>query len=313
MLSDYTLVVQTYPQPLPYGSNFRYPETDERESTGGCGFWDVDANWMVNDVLGVVNATVRAAVAAAGGDIVVLELSPLLEGRRLCENTVQQLRAGGITSWTDPAAVDGTEWVNMIYIDTVGTSHFQQESLHPDYWAQLALRNCLRQVWDDGTPRGGTCVRGIGRNALGEPNVVLHDTLERVAPTSGADRFEIAGATEVAAPGVLANDGGTGARVLGAAALADGMGSVAEGDHLRFVLPPDGVTARLVSPPSVGELVLRSNGSFTYTPEPGFDGEVTFTYVPADYYGTGEVTTVVLTVAASAAPTPAMVVPAFTG
>jgi hypothetical protein len=121
--SDYTLVVQDYPQPLPNGSNFRYPETDARQTTGGCGFWNVDANWMVNDVLGVVNATVRAAVARAEADgaIVSLEVSPLLEQRRLCENGVNQLEAGGVTSWTATGAENLTEWVNEIYIDTVDT------------------------------------------------------------------------------------------------------------------------------------------------------------------------------------------------
>ncbi len=28
--------------------------------------------------------------------------------------------------------------------------------LHPNYWAQLALRNCLTQAYNSGTPKGGT-------------------------------------------------------------------------------------------------------------------------------------------------------------
>ena len=312
--SDYTLVVQTYPQPLPYGSNFRYSESGyTRQTTGGCGFWDVDANWMVNDVLGVVNSTVRAAVTAAGGDIVSLELSPLLTGRRLCETGVDQLQAGGVTSWTQAGAVDLTEWVNMIYINTVGTSHFVQESLHPDYWAQLALRNCLTQVWNDGDPRGGTCVRGTGTDADGEPNVSLHDDLVTVAPLSAGDRFDVTGSTYVAAPGVLANDTGTAPLLLGAAGAADGLHAVAEGDDLRLVLAADGVTARLVEPPAHGTLELRSDGSFAYHPNPGFTGEDRFTYVAADYYGTGEPTAVVLAVGSGATPGPAPLVPTFTG
>ncbi|MCD9622349.1 Ig-like domain-containing protein [Rhabdothermincola salaria] len=311
---DYTLVVQTYPQPLPYGSNFRYSESGyTRQTTGGCGFWDTDANWMVNDVLGVVNSTVRAAVAEAGGDIVTLELSPLLTGRRLCETGVDQLQAGGVTSWTQADAVDRTEWVNMIYINTAGTSHFQQESLHPDYWAQLALRNCLTQVWNDGDPRSGTCVRGTGKNADGEPNVILQDQLVTVRPQSSADRFDVVGATDVPAPGVLANDTGTDPVLLGAAGAADGPHAVAEGDDLRLVVPADGITARMVDPPAHGTLELRSDGSFTYRPADGFVGDDRFTYVAADHYGTGEVTTVVLAVGAGATPATAPLVPAFTG
>ncbi len=310
--ADYTLVVQNYPQPLPNGSNFRYPETDARQSTGGCGFWNVDANWIVNDVLGVVNATVRAAVAQSPGEILTLELSPTLEQRRLCEQGVDQLQAGGITSWTDPDAVNLTEWVNEIYIDTVDSEHFQQESLHPDYWAQLALRNCLRQVWNDGAPKSGTCVRGTGLDARGEPNMSLEAPAAPVTPVSSPDRFQIAVPTAtVEAPGVLDNDQGEGVLVPGAAGQADGATMLAEGADLRIVLPPDGITARLLTGPENGALVLRSDGSFTYTPTPGFTGTDTFTYVAADYYGTGAPTTVELIVIGAAAPVTAT--PAFTG
>jgi hypothetical protein len=40
----------------------------------------------------------------------------------------------------------------------------------------------------------------------------------------------------------------------------------------------DALSAILVSPPANGELTLNSDGSFTYTPEPGFVGLITFTY-----------------------------------
>jgi hypothetical protein len=312
---DYTLVVQTYPQPLPYGSNFRYPESGyTRQDTGGCGFWNVDANWMVNGVLGVVNGAVRGAIAEAGGDIVTLSLDPVLDQRRLCENTVEQLQAGGITSWTDAGAVDGTEWVNEIYIDTVDSDHFQQESLHPDYWAQLALRNCLRQVWNDGDPRGGTCVRRDGKNADGEPNVSLEQPLLTVAPIAGADRVDVNGPTEVPAPGVLGNDAAMDATVPGAAHLANGVSTVAEGPDLRFLLPTDGLTAHLVGGPSHGTVELRSDGSFTYVPLEGFAGTDRFTYVAADFHGNSEVATVELVVTRAPTPAPvAAVTPRFTG
>ena len=38
----------------------------------------------------------------------------------------------------------------------------------------MALRNCVRQAYNGGTPRGGTCVRTAnGLNAQGEPNMIL--------------------------------------------------------------------------------------------------------------------------------------------
>ena len=49
-----------------------------------------------------------------------------------------------------------------------------RRTLHPNYWGQLALRNCVRQAYNGGAPRGGTCVRGAnGLNAHGEPNMIL--------------------------------------------------------------------------------------------------------------------------------------------
>jgi hypothetical protein len=50
-----------------------------------------------------------------------------------------------------------------------------QEDLHPNYWAQLALRNCLTQAYNGGTPKGGTCtISGGGLNSAGQPNMSLH-------------------------------------------------------------------------------------------------------------------------------------------
>jgi hypothetical protein len=50
-----------------------------------------------------------------------------------------------------------------------------QESLHPNYWGQKALRSCVRQAYNGGAPRSGTCtIAGTGLNGLGEPNMALN-------------------------------------------------------------------------------------------------------------------------------------------
>jgi VCBS repeat-containing protein len=65
---------------------------------------------------------------------------------------------------------------------------------------------------------------------------------------------------------------------------------------------PDGDTlmAALVSPPQHGDLTLNPDGSFTYTPDPGFTGPDTFTYRASDGTLTDDAT-VTLTVTAGAA------------
>ena len=77
------------------------------------------------------------------------------------------------------------------------------------------------------------------------------------APSAAADAEVIDEDTvlDVAAPGVLEND------------------TDIEGDAL---------VARLVSGPAVGTLVLRPDGSYTYTPPPNFNGTATFRYEAFD-------------------------------
>jgi hypothetical protein len=107
-----------------------------------------------------------------------LNLASAFNGRRLCENTVGLYEEKGVANWQTPGAVDKTEWINQIR--TVSTCcgssspYYIQESLHPNYWAQLATRSCVRQAWNGGTPRSGTC--SIAGNGLinGEPAMSLN-------------------------------------------------------------------------------------------------------------------------------------------
>ena len=173
---SWTMLVQTYPSPIPPSTGFRYSQSGyTRQSTGGCGFWDKDADWANNTALTTINSTVRNAISASGiPGVRTLELASALNGRRLCEKTVGLYEEEGLTSWTQPTAVDRTEWVNQVRtVSTAGSDYYVQESLHPNYWAQMALRSCVRQAYNAGMPRGGTCsIAGTGL-AGGEPRMSL--------------------------------------------------------------------------------------------------------------------------------------------
>ena len=175
--SAYTIIVQTYPSPIPNGTGFRYSQSGySRQSTGGCGFWNNDANWANGTALAKINSTVRGAITATGAtNVKLMELQSTFNGRRLCENTVGLLEEKSLASWTSAGAVDKTEWVNQIRtVSTVFGSYFVQESIHPNYWGELALRNCVRQAYNNGVPKGGTCTRtGTGLTAAGEPVMTL--------------------------------------------------------------------------------------------------------------------------------------------
>jgi hypothetical protein len=85
------------------------------------------------------------------------------------------LEEEGLTSWKGTGAVNKTEWINQIRtVSALSPPYELQEDLHPNYWAQLALRNCATQAYNAGTPKGGTCtISGEGLNGTGEPNMTL--------------------------------------------------------------------------------------------------------------------------------------------
>jgi hypothetical protein len=178
--SRYGIVVVTYPSPLSTSGSYRYGESGYgRQTTGGCGFWNRDANWAHGTALTTINGAVTDAVARVDRPHVrLLDASGAFAGRRLCENTVGLLEERGVASWTTPGAVDRAEWVTQVRtLSTIVGDYFVQESLHPNHWGQLALRSCLRQAYGDGgagAVRGGTCTRsGTGLSPAGEPRMAL--------------------------------------------------------------------------------------------------------------------------------------------
>jgi hypothetical protein len=175
--SQFTILVQDYPSPIPNGSGFRYSQSGyTRQSTGGCGFWNADADYANATLLPTIdNSVLNAAAQTALSNVKTLELRAAFNGRRLCENTVDRVDHTSYSSWNAPGAVDHIEWFQGIRtVTTAGSDYYVQESLHPDYLAQLALRNCIRQAYNGGTPRGGTCkISSTGLDAKGEPNMAL--------------------------------------------------------------------------------------------------------------------------------------------
>jgi hypothetical protein len=176
--SQYTILVQDYPSPIPKGSEFRYSQSGyTRQEVGGCGFWNKDANYANSTMLPTIDNAVFGAAEASGlSNVKLMQISSAFNGHRLCEKGVGLLEEEGLSSWKAAEAVNKTEWINMIRTVTAIFPPYEiQEDLHPNYWAQLALRNCLTQAYNGGTPKGGTCtISGTGLNSAGEPNMSLH-------------------------------------------------------------------------------------------------------------------------------------------
>ena len=174
---QYSVIAQTYWTPIPPAAGFRYPQSGwTRQVVGGCGIWNRDADWAHDTVVEAMNGSLRNGAAAAKlPNLVVLDLQRALDGRRLCESTVGLLEEVDLRSWRSAGAVDRTEWVSQIRTATTILGPYQlQEGSHASYWGQLAMRSCLRQAYNGGAVRGGTCLRvGDGLTADGEPRMGL--------------------------------------------------------------------------------------------------------------------------------------------
>ncbi len=173
---DYSLVVQNYVSPLPRSTGISYSETGfSRQSTYGCGFWNADLDWAAGTAVPAINATIASGIAASGvSGVQTVDVSSLFTGHELCASTTKKLDDTPMADWRSPGASDVSEWINEVRTaSTAFSDYYIQESLHPNYWGQLALRNCLRQIYNDGAVRSGSCSAGSGLTAGGEPVVTV--------------------------------------------------------------------------------------------------------------------------------------------
>jgi hypothetical protein len=181
----YTILVQDYPSPIPENAEeFRYEANRSRLTTGGCPLGDNDAHWANHTALEAINETVKKAAAAVNAEgmykIVTMDLTEAFKGRRLCETNLKLVGEREVPTWQSiPNTINKTEWINQVRFWTHGTPFSWQEDLHPNYWGQLALRNCVRQAYDNGTPKGGTCKiaagGGMTADRLGVPPVMRYE------------------------------------------------------------------------------------------------------------------------------------------
>lgn len=173
---SWTLVVNLNPDTLPLSGGFRYKETYSRWTAGGCPFYDNDAQWAgAAFVVAVRSAAADAVKAANISPSVLLDLSGLLDNQELCASGTLQIGSINLLrTWKAPGAVDLSEWANELRTEDSGP-YFEQESLHPNYWGQLAARSCVRQLYAVASGRvDSTCTAtGSGLTSRGEPEVIL--------------------------------------------------------------------------------------------------------------------------------------------
>ncbi|MFE5585011.1 GDSL-type esterase/lipase family protein [Kitasatospora sp. NPDC056531] len=157
--SDYRLVLQSYPSPIPRSAEMRYPESGwSRSDTGGCPFWNADADWARDSMVPQISKALAGVAAAKGAQF--LDLSDMLQGREVCSTATEQPTVSSAPSATS------SEWARFVDGGFNTTQGALQESMHPNYYGQLALGRCLTLLW--GQSSGDyACRNTAGQDASG--------------------------------------------------------------------------------------------------------------------------------------------------
>lgn len=161
--SDYRLVLQSYPSPLPLGTQYRYRQGYVRFTEGGCPFFNSDSTWARQTVVPRIAENLRIAARAQHADF--LDLQNAFDGHEVCSTATFQATARDTLA--HPVSDRTGEWVRFA---TVGSQGRTQESLHPNAYGQLALGDCLGKLWAAG-PGSFRCVNSAGHSP---EQMVLH-------------------------------------------------------------------------------------------------------------------------------------------
>ncbi|MFJ9581276.1 GDSL-type esterase/lipase family protein [Streptomyces sp. NPDC101191] len=155
--SDYRIVLQSYPSPIPRAAENRYAESGwSRTNTGGCPFWNLDSDWARDSLVPQIANRLKAVAAAKGAQF--MDLRDMMQGREVCAKASKQ-----VTS-TVPASASTSEWAR--WIDQNQTQGPLQENMHPNFYGQAALGRCLALVND--RPSGDVSCRNTpGAGASG--------------------------------------------------------------------------------------------------------------------------------------------------
>jgi lysophospholipase L1-like esterase len=158
--SAYRFVLQSYPSALPRGSEIRVPEIDHNARTNidGCPVYNSDATWARDSVVSQI-ATGLKSVAASRG-VQFLDLRDLLQGREMCSVSTR------LADPTHPPSATTSDWVRFLNLSAVDTQGQQQETFHPNAYAQQAFGKCLSLLYAQRGNAACDNTPGAGPNAV---------------------------------------------------------------------------------------------------------------------------------------------------
>lgn len=135
--SQYRLVAMGYASPVPRGPDIRYSESGwSRLTTGGCPFWNQDANWAVDWATPFIVNGMKSVAAQKG--VQFLDVQRALDGRQVCHRNVGLVGSSGPNEITK-------EWVR--WLNSGCCQGEAQESLHPNAFGQRAMGRCVQLIY----------------------------------------------------------------------------------------------------------------------------------------------------------------------
>ncbi len=154
---DSRIVLQSYV--APYGETNRFDDTISR-AVYGCPVNDTDQEWLRNGVINEFDDVYREIATSEG--IEFLSLKNAFDGKEIC--------SPGVTSTEGSNSAAELEWINSV---SLGPSTLQ-ESLHPNALGQIALGECVSQVYNNPGNDLHVCLNnGNGPNEM----TVVHSSL----------------------------------------------------------------------------------------------------------------------------------------
>ncbi|HEX6468887.1 MAG TPA: GDSL-type esterase/lipase family protein [Streptosporangiaceae bacterium] len=138
---SYRFVLQSYPSPVPPGAQNRYPETYARFTQGGCPVYNDDSDWVNDSVVPRISGMVQRVANRLGVDF--LDTHDLFAGHEVCAKASRQ--ASRANSYKDPLPGKDAEWARFLVV--FGSQGTRDESVHPNYYGQIALGACLAAVY----------------------------------------------------------------------------------------------------------------------------------------------------------------------
>lgn len=156
--SSYRIVLQSYPSPIPRGAENRYVQSDwSRLNSGGCPFWNKDSDWARDSLVPQIANRLKGVAAAKS--VQFLDLRDMMQGREVCAKASKQVTTAA------PASAKTSEWAR--WIDSSETQGLIQESMHPNYFGQLAAGRCLALVVAQPASSGFGCKNTAGGDQTG--------------------------------------------------------------------------------------------------------------------------------------------------